>query len=106
MTKQEQREQNLSAGIGFDLAYFEYTANPNRAKIKRLRTCNAFVIETENAYLLKSYNTLIAALSKHTLELYDVLRREYGYTATSAQHIAKFARDYGARVKYTFRFTA
>lgn len=61
---------------------------------RRLRSCSAWVYETENYWLLKSYNTIIAITSKDTGICYDVLRRVYGYTATSAQHIAKFAHDY------------
>ena len=60
----------------------------------RLRTCSAQVYETENYWILKSYNTIIAITSKDTGICYDVLRIVYGYTATSAQHIAKFTHDY------------
>lgn len=61
---------------------------------KRLRTCSALVFETENYFILKSYNTIIAVIAKDTDTLYDVLRYVYGYTATSAQHISKFETDY------------
>ena len=60
----------------------------------RLRTCTAWVFETEHYWILKSYNTIVAVTSKDTGLCYDVLRIVYGYTATSAQHIAKFAHDY------------
>lgn len=62
---------------------------------KRLRSCRAIVLETENYYLLKSYRTIVAVISKSTDTLYDVLRYVYGYTSTSAQHISKFSQDYG-----------
>ena len=61
---------------------------------KRLRTCSAVVFETENYFILKSYRTIIAVIDKTTDTLYDVLRYVYGYTATSAQHISKFEKDY------------
>ena len=61
---------------------------------KRLRTCSAVVFESENYYVLQSYRTPIAVIDKSTDTLYDVLRYVYGYTATSAQHIAKFEHDY------------
>lgn len=61
---------------------------------KRLRTCRAVVFETENYFILKSYRTIIAVIDKRTDTLYDVLRYVYGYTATSAQHISKFEKDY------------
>ena len=61
---------------------------------KRLRSCSAYVFETQHYWILKSYNTVVAVTSKDTGVCYDVLRRVYGYTATSAQHIAKFVHDY------------
>jgi len=64
-------------------------------KCKRLRSCTAWVFETEGFYILKSYGTFIACIRKHDDVLFDALRIVYGYTATSAQHIAKFAHDYG-----------
>ena len=61
--------------------------------IRRLRTCNACVLASGNYYLLQSYNTIIAAADADG-NLYDFLRYVYGYTATSAQHISKFFKDY------------
>lgn len=71
--------------------------------ICRLRKCNATVWETERWYLLQSYATFVAAIDKQTGIMYDFLRYVYGYTATSAQHIAKFATDYQATQRYTYR---
>ena len=62
--------------------------------IGRLRSCQAYVYETNNYWLLMSYNTIVAVTSKDTGICYDVLRVVYGYTATSAQHIAKFRHDF------------
>ena len=74
-----------------------YTGN-----FKRLRSCSAEVapiIDSETGellyYVLRSYNTIVAFIDPTTDTLYDVLRKVYGYTATSAQHIAKFDKDYG-----------
>lgn len=64
-------------------------------KFKRLRTCQAVVFEYEDCYILKSYHTLVAGIRKDTGEEFDFLRMVYGYSATSAQHIAKFFADYG-----------
>lgn len=61
----------------------------------RLRTCNASVYETSKYYILKSYNTVVAFIVKDNDILVDILRYVYGYSATSAQHIAKFSTDYG-----------
>lgn len=60
----------------------------------RLRTCFAMVYENERYIYLRSYNTIIAFIDKEDGRLYDVLRLVYGFTATSAQHIAKFKQDY------------
>ena len=69
---------------------------------KRLRSCSAEVapvMDTETGvlmyYVLRSYNTIVAAIDVSNDTLYDFLRYVYGYTATSAQHIAKFDHDYG-----------
>lgn len=67
----------------------------NYISVSRLRTCQAYVYETENYYWLKSYGTFVAFICKTTDTCYDILRMVYGYTATSAQHIAKFRADYG-----------
>ena len=61
----------------------------------RLRTCHAYVYETPNFYVLRSYNTVVAIIEKSTDTCYDFLRAVYGYTNTSAQHISKFCKDYG-----------
>lgn len=69
---------------------------------KRLRTCQAWIYESDNYYFLKSYNTIVAIIYKRTNTLYDCLRLVYGYTATSAQHISKFANDMGVSTVYTY----
>lgn len=63
---------------------------------KRLRSCTACVTRLNCFYVLKSYNTVIAIIDTRTDTCYDFLRKVYGYTSTSAQHIAKFRQDYGA----------
>ena len=69
---------------------------------KPLRSCSAEVapaIDNETGevvyYVLRSYRTIVAIIDIKTDTLYDFLRYVYGYTATSAQHIAKFSQDYG-----------
>lgn len=69
--------------------------------ISRLRSCSAEVWASDNYYILRSYSTIIACIDSDG-NCYDFLRKVYGYTATSAQHIAKFQSDYGYRGK---RFT-
>lgn len=75
---------------------------------KRLRSCSAYVYEDENYCVLRSYNTTIALIDKSNDTLYDFLRKVYGYTSKSAQHIAKFDNDYcqghwGCAHRYTWR---
>lgn len=98
MTREEQKMANREVTKYMSKALEElHRANDiEPLKGKRLRNCNALVFETESFYILKSYATYVACICKHNDTLYDALRIVYGYTATSAQHIAKFAHDYGA----------
>ena len=97
MTKSQQKEINEQAYKIFDDAVVELRRHH---PIDRLRSCRAYVHDTPNFYVLQSYNTLIACIDKRTGILVDVLRTEYCYTATSAQHITKFASDYLNIPKY------
>lgn len=63
--------------------------------VSRLRTCTAKIYRTTNWYILESYNTVVAAIRIDTDCGFDFLRYVYGYTATSAQHISKFFKDFG-----------
>lgn len=106
MTKDQKKTQevvNYVAKNLYDMAlneacssYDGYVKRAIMEKSKRLRNCQAWVIETENFYLLISYNTIVAVIEKGSDILADVLRDVYGYTSTSAQHISKFRHDYGA----------
>lgn len=69
----------------------------HKMPVARLRSCSADVFETEHWYVLFSYRTPVAAVHKETRMGVDFLRYVYGYTPTSAQHIAKFFHDYGVR---------
>lgn len=62
----------------------------------RLRTCQAWVYIDGPVAYLKSYNTVIAMIINYRSHVarIDFLRKVYGYTATSSQHINKFYRDY------------
>ena len=80
----------------YDSSSNDYLPYLNENNWKRLRSCQAYVLETENYYFLKSYNTIVAVIEKSTDTLIDMLRREYGFTRTSAQHISKFCHDYCA----------
>ena len=83
--------------------WFE-TSHSKPIKWKRLRTCQAMVFEFEDCYILQSYHTPVAGIRKDTCEEFDFLRMVYGYTAASAQHIAKFFADYGnGGTRYVWR---
>lgn len=65
---------------------------------ERLFKCSATVYQTPDFIVLKSYNTIVAFVNRHSGEGFDILRLVYGYTSTSAQHIRKFFNMY-ARAK-------
>lgn len=91
---QKQRIDNSFVKAYFNTALEELKHDGKKYDCKRLRYCNAWVYETEHFYLLKSYDTFVCAISKFDHVTYDALRMVYGYTSTSAQHIAKFIHDY------------
>jgi len=72
---------------------------------KKLRSCSAWVEETKDFFILRSYNPIVAFINKYTGHKFDILRYVYGYTSTSAHHISKFFSDYGDfRISvYTYR---
>lgn len=97
MTKKEQIADNaiieqyideLNAEIGVDGLHY----------LGRLRSCNAYVYTTKHFTVLRSYNTIVAAVYKSSVNaapvFIDFLRYVFGYTNSSAQHIAKFKHDY------------
>lgn len=88
MTKKElQAEINKNTMVGMEL-WDQATTVISR---ERLYHCKAEVLELDNDCLaLVSYGTLVAVFDRLTGFFYDVLRYTHGYTATSAQHIAKF----------------
>ena len=68
---------------------------------KRLAYCRATVTayshnDEPTIYILTSYNTQVACVIVNGNMVYgvDMLRHEYGYSSTSAQHIAKFFNHY------------
>lgn len=103
--KDDQLRINEVCERAWQKAMEEFHKTANIISAKNLRSCCAKVYETDNFFILVSYFTPVAALSKFDNHVYDMLRYEYGYTATSAQHIAKFAHDYAGINFYSFRFT-
>lgn len=84
----------------------DFQSDPrNRGRETQLRYCKATVgttVSGEYTYL-RSYNTIVCVIDNVTGEAVDVLRTEYGYTPTSASHIAKFLHDYAHKHKALFR---
>ena len=103
MKKEQQISMNNYVLKNYDV--FRDTIANDFLNWKKLRSCSASVAETDDFFILKSYNTIVAFINKYTGQKFDVLRWVYGYTSTSAQHIAKFFSDYGDyRVStYTYR---
>lgn len=90
MRKQDAIGNNKRAESIYQVAMNEYEKECRYDDSVRLLHCQAWVYETQNYYLLRSYNTIVAVIDKQNDTLVDVLRMVYGYTATSAKHIAKF----------------
>ena len=90
---QKMKQQIINNAI--HLAMNEFENHIDRpVRVERLRTCSATVYENERYIVLISYTTTVAFIDKHEQKAYDILRLVYGYTSTSAQHIAKFFNDY------------
>ena len=113
MTKKEQQgfeQERINRRIENVIDVFNefHSFDQGTCPCKRLRYSSAKVYETGTFYVLQSYDTIIALIDKNTDTLYDFLRLVYGYTATSAQHISKFEKDYckgkwGCEHRYQWR---
>lgn len=100
MKKSEQMKMNdevLEAYADTNKLLREY----NAWSVKPLRSCSATVYNVQGVKILRSYDTIVAAIYDGVC--YDFLRYAYGYTPTSAQHISKFCKDYGAYKKLTYK---
>ena len=103
MKKYDQKCENLNAEIHLDMFHDEMcSAITTICNEHQLRSCSATVFDLVDDttgevlyHVLRSYNTIVAFIDPTTDTLYDVLRKVYGYTSTSAQHIAKFNQDCG-----------
>lgn len=91
MTKYEQKCINLEVEQILDSIVI-----PSNATWVKLRSCSASVAQCGRFTVLRSYRTIVAAIDTDTGICYDFLRKVYGYTSTSAQHISKFKHDYHA----------
>ncbi len=94
MKKANQEIINNRATEIFDRAMSALNVCNGNYDVERLRSCQAVVLITDGYYILRSYNTIVAVIDRCDGICVDMLRKVYGYTATSAQHISKFFRDY------------
>lgn len=92
MKKQEQLSINREIRIDMNNLNVVLSNTPDYKMPPKVRLnhCQAWTQDFEGFTVLWSYNTAVAVYDKSTDTLYDILRGVYGYTATSAQHIAKF----------------
>lgn len=97
MKKTEQKEINAKVEAFIDRFNMR---DEEWNSIKQLRSCSAKVYTCDTFYALQSYGTIVAAIDRDTGIAYDFLRKVYGYTATSAQHISKFFHDYSWKGYY------
>lgn len=105
MKKEKQKLENLiveRTWISF-IDDAKKAGNLDFAAAMRLRSCKAYISCIGKWVVLTSYSTIVAILDSESRVLYDVLRWRYGYTCTSAQHIAKFAHDYEVKERHTWR---
>ena len=93
MKKNEQIEINIYVENTLNDISALMRTNDTPIKWNRLYHCNAdYTILKGGWFVLRSYSTIVAAYNVYKDEMFDFLRLVYGYTATSAQHIAKFRR--------------
>lgn len=108
MTKKEQIADNATIEQYIDELNVEISVH-GLQYLDRLRSCQAHVYTTTHFTVLRSYNTMVAAIYQRTPTavpvFIDFLRLVYGYSSTSAQHIAKFKHDYcgNSGFSYTWR---
>lgn len=75
---------------------------PNNATVTRIDYCQCGYIVWGQYIFLVSYSTMVAYIDPDGV-LVDVLRLVYGYTATSAKHIAKFRHLFKHCYEITYR---
>ena len=107
MKKNEQIEiNNYVENIANDISALLRTSY-EPIKWHRLYHCSADTCAVGDWILLRSYSTIVAAYNVNTGEMFDFLRLVYWYTATSAQHIAKFrnfCRDINLECSVMYRW--
>lgn len=100
MKKAEQEAMNAYAIEQWVSLESDYA---NAVGAGRLASCQAWLYTASGVTFLMSYSTVVACHNHITGEFFDMLRFAYGYTATSAQHIAKFKRLMNPAKVFTYR---
>lgn len=75
---------------------------PNNVTVTRIGYCQCGYIVWGSYVFLVSYSTLVAYIDSDGV-LVDILRLVYGYTPTSAKHIAKFRNMFHHCYEITYR---
>lgn len=75
---------------------------PHNVTVTRIDYCQAGYIVWGSYIFLVSYNTLVAYIRGDGV-LVDISRLVYGYTATTAKHIAKFRNKFHHVSEITYR---
>ena len=99
MKKAEQIEINKKVLVAMHDGLVELENDERQGLVRwiPLNYCQASYAFTRGHYaVLKSYNTIVAVTDVYTGYCYDFSRFVYGYTATTAQHICKFAKHFDA----------
>lgn len=100
------KETEMRVNRNAQVIYERYIDAPYNSLeyVKRVFNCNAGIYtDGRGVYYLKSYSTFVAVVDTNKSLCVDYLRAVYGYTATSAQHIAKFFNLYAPRYKNYIR---
>ena len=82
--------------------YDAYRQQGIQPQVVRLNNCKASIIYCDVYILLRSYQTIVAAYDTRDGTMYDFLRYAFGYSAASAQHIAKFRERFNPRAFLRF----
>lgn len=96
-------ENEMVNGILIERGNTPYSKSVARQTLERLNRCQAWTYEESYFVVLISYSTEVACIDMRTDICYDYLRKAYGYTPTSAQHISKFMKKFGVTQKVTYR---
>lgn len=102
MTDQTAENEKVNAILN-EQDNMPYSIAVARETLTRLNTCQAWTYEAGYFAILISYGTEVACIDIRTGICYDYLRKVYGYTATSAQHISKFMKKFEVTKKVTYR---